>query len=112
MRSYRPELLISIFLIALTLSVYWQVQHYEFVNLDDDHYITENPNIRNGLSKEGLKWAFTFNDVSYWHPLTWLSHMLDCQLYGVTPQGHHFNSLLLHIINVLLLFMILKQMTG
>jgi tetratricopeptide (TPR) repeat protein len=111
-RQKHPELIICMILIIAILGVYWQVQHYEFVNLDDDHYIAENPNIRNGLTKDGLLWALNFNDVSYWHPLTWLSHMLDCQLYGVNPQGHHFNSLLLHIINALLLFLILKRMTG
>ena len=112
MQRYRPDLLISILLIAITLAVYWQVRHHEFVNLDDNHYVTENPAVRNGVTKEGLTWAFAYNDVSYWHPLTWLSHMVDAQLYGVDPEGHHFNSVLFHVANTILLFLILRQMTG
>lgn len=104
--------LISVVLILLPLLVYWQVQSFEFINLDDPLYITENPVVRAGLSKQGLVWAFSFNDVSYWHPFTWLAHMLDCQLYGLHPKGHHLNNILLHIASTILLFLSLKSMTG
>jgi tetratricopeptide (TPR) repeat protein len=110
--SGRLPLLIGIALVILPLLIYWQVQNFEFVNLDDPLYITENLTVRKGLTKEGAIWAFAFNDVSYWHPLTWLSHMLDCQLYGLDPRGHHFNNILLHIASTLLLFFSLKAMTG
>jgi tetratricopeptide (TPR) repeat protein len=110
--SRRLPHLMSIVLIILPLLIYWQVQNFEFVNLDDPLYITENPTVQKGLTKEGIIWAFAFNDVSYWHPVTWLSHMLDCQLYGLDPRGHHFNNVLLHIASTLLLFLSLKAMTG
>jgi hypothetical protein len=95
--SRRLPLLIGILLTILPLLTYWQVQTFEFINMDDPLYITDNPSVRNGLSKEGIMWAFTFNDTSYWHPLTWLSHMVDCQLYWLNPQGHHFTNLFFHI---------------
>jgi hypothetical protein len=110
--SRRLPLLIGILLTILPLLTYWQVQTFEFINMDDPLYITDNPSVRNGLSKEGIMWAFTFNDTSYWHPLTWLSHMVDCQLYWLNPQGHHFTNLFFHIASTLLLFLTLRTMTG
>jgi protein O-mannosyl-transferase len=104
--------LFSVALILLPLLVYWQVQAFEFIDLDDPLYITENPTVRAGLSKQGFVWAFSFNDIGYWHPLTWLAHMLDCQLYGLHPKGHHLNNLLLHIASTILLFLSLNSMTG
>ena len=104
--------LISVVLILLPLLVYWQVQSFEFIDLDDPRNITENPTVRAGLSKQGFVWAFSFNDIGYWHPLTWLAHMLDCQLYGLHPKGHHLNNLLLHIASTILLFLSLNSMTG
>jgi Flp pilus assembly protein TadD len=112
MSRHRPELLVCLFLIIITLAAYWQVQHHGFINLDDDLYVTENQKILAGLTKDSIRWAFFSNDTNYWHPLTWLSHMVDSQIYGSTPSGHHFNSLLLHLANTLLLFLILKGMTG
>jgi Flp pilus assembly protein TadD len=91
---------------------YWQVQHHEFINLDDGTYVTQNPEVQAGLSGESLRWAFSFNHASYWHPLTWLSHMLDCQLFGLNPTYHHFSSLFIHIATALLLFMALTRMTA
>jgi len=91
---------------------YWRVQTFEFINMDDPLYILDNPPVRNGLTKEGIMWAFTFNDISYWHPLTWLSHMVDCEIYWLNPKGHHFTSVLFHMASTLLLFLTLKKMTG
>jgi Flp pilus assembly protein TadD len=100
-------------LIAAILLVFWQLTSYDFVNLDDDMYITENPYVRAGLSSEGIIWSFGFTEDSpYWHPLTWLSHMLDCQLFGLEPGMHHLSNLILHLVNSLLLLLILNRMTG
>jgi tetratricopeptide (TPR) repeat protein len=110
--SDRLPLLIGMALVILPLLIYWQGQNFEFVNLDDPLYITENPAVQRGLTKEGVIWAFAFNDVSYWHPLTWLSHMLDCQIYGLNPKGHHFTNVLFHVASTLLLFLTLRRMTG
>jgi tetratricopeptide (TPR) repeat protein len=96
----------------MILVLFWQVQYHEFINYDDYEYVIDNPNVRYGFSIKGLAWAFTTDYAANWHPLTWLSHMLDCELYGLNPRGHHLNSLILHIINTLLLFMVLKKMTG
>lgn len=94
------------------LAAFWQVQNNEFVNFDDGKYVTENRQVQDGLTWDGLVWAFTTMHANFWHPLTWLSHMLDCQLYGLNPGGHHFTNLLLHIANTLLLFLVLERMTG
>jgi tetratricopeptide (TPR) repeat protein len=93
------------------LAVYWQVQGHAFVTFDDYQYVVENPHVRHGLTLQGIVWAFTSGYASNWHPLTWLSHMLDCTLYGLNPKGHHFNNLLLHLTNTLLLFWVLRRMT-
>jgi Flp pilus assembly protein TadD len=106
------KLLIILCLASLPLVPYWQVQHHEFVNVDDDLYVTQNLKVQAGLTSESLRWAFSFDPESYWHPLTWLSHMLDCQLFGLNPGSHHFISLLIHIANTLLLFLALKRMTA
>src|SRR5512139_4026541 len=84
-------------LAALTLAVYAPVAGFDFVNLDDPLYVYENPNVRAGLTPEGIRWAFTSLDANFWHPLTWLSHMLDWQLFGPNASGHHATGLLLHI---------------
>jgi tetratricopeptide (TPR) repeat protein len=83
-----------------------------FVNYDDIAYVTENIHVQPGLTWEGVKWAFRSSTAGNWHPLTWLSHMLDCQLYGLHPWGHHLTSVLLHTANTLLLFMVLRRMMG
>ena len=111
MSHYRSEILISLFLIMATLAVFWQVQNHEFINYDDNRYVTENRNIREGLSMEGVTWAFTTGLHGHWHPLTWLSHMMDCELFGLNPGLHHLSSLFLHIVNTLLLFFVLNLMT-
>lgn len=109
--NIRCDLLICLFLILATLSVYWQVRDYAFVNFDDNAYIYENPYVRAGLTRESIAWAFTAAHSSNWHPLTWLSHMLDVQLYGLNPGQHHLTNVLLHILNTLLLFFLLRRMT-
>jgi Flp pilus assembly protein TadD len=95
-----------------TTAVFWQVCTYDFVNYDDPLYIYENPNIQAGITLKTIKWAFTTGYANFWHPLTWLSHMLDWQLFGSNPAGHHLVNLIFHIANTLLLFLVLKRMTG
>jgi len=112
MRSHNLKLIVSLFLIIITLAVFWQVRNHEFVNFDDDDYITTNRYVQAGWTWEGVSWAFTSKFHGHWHPVTWLSHMTDCQLFGLNPAGHHLTSLFLHIANVLLLFLILERMTG
>ena len=92
--------------------VFGQTLHHEFVNLDDEDYVYENPTVSRGLTSYGITWAFTHTYASNWHPLTWISHMLDCQLYGLNPGGHHLTSVLLHAATAILLFLVLRQMTG
>ena len=86
---------------------------YQFVNFDDPQYVYHNKHILDGLTRNGIAWAFTASYASNWHPLTWLSHMLDCQCYGLWwPGGHHLTNVLLHALTVVLLFRVLRQMTG
>ena len=106
------KFIICVFLVISTLAVYWQVQDHEFVNYDDDVYITENGHVHVGLTGESIVWAFTTSYASNWHPMTWLSHMLDYELYGDLPKGHLLTNVLLHITNALLLFMVLFRLTG
>jgi protein O-mannosyl-transferase len=107
-------ILICLFLISVTLFVYWPVQDYDFVNFDDSIYVYENRYVQEGLTLRSILWAFSFSkkEGTYWHPLAWLSHMLDCQLYGLNPGKHHLTNLFFHIANSLLLFLIFKLMTG
>ncbi|MFP6637917.1 MAG: glycosyltransferase family 39 protein, partial [Nitrospinaceae bacterium] len=95
-----------------TLAVYWQVQDHEFNNFDDPEYITENWHVQTGLTGESVVWAFTTSHASNWHPMTWLSHMLDYEIYGDRPKGHLLTNVLLHITNALLLFVVLFRLTG
>jgi tetratricopeptide (TPR) repeat protein len=110
-KSHRLKFLISLFLVAATLAVFGQVRNHAFINFDDNVYITENPHVKLGLTLKGVVWAFTTMYAANWHPLTWLSHMLDCQLYGLNPAGHHLTNLVFHIVNALLLFFVLKRIT-
>lgn len=105
------RLLISLFLIMATVLVFWPVRNHEFLNYDDNEYITGNPQVKGGLTLKGFIWAFTTTHAANWHPLTWLSHMLDYDLYGLAPGGHHLTSVLFHMANALLLFFILHRMT-
>jgi len=92
--------------------VYAQVGTFDFVDFDDNLYVTENSYVQKGLTKEGFIWAFTTSYAGNWHPVTWLSHMLDSELYGLNPAGHHYTNIGFHIANALLLFFILFRMTG
>jgi Tfp pilus assembly protein PilF len=104
--------IICLTLALVTATLYWPVMQHQFINIDDDQYITNNPHIQAGLTWPGLAWAFRTGYAANWHPLTWISHMLDCQLFGLNPAGHHLTNLLFHIANTLLLFLWLKQLTG
>lgn len=99
-------------LAAMVWLVFGQTVHHQFINLDDGAYVYKNPQVFRGLTGEGIVWAFTQSHAANWHPLTWLSHMLDCQLYGLSPGGHHLTNVLLHAANAILLFLVLRQMTG
>lgn len=107
----RPALLAAA-LSLLTLAAFWPSLGNGFVNLDDPLYVTGNRMVRKGITPEGLAWVRTANVANNWHPLTMLSHMLDCQLFGMSPAAHHSTSLFLHLANVLLLFAVLRRMTG
>jgi hypothetical protein len=95
-----------------TLAVYWPVCHYDFIDYDDDGYVFNNPTVRGGLSWWGLVWSFVDQHECNWHPLTWLSHMLDCQLFGLHAGAHHLVNVLFHCANAVLLLLLLNAMTG
>ncbi|MGD1153989.1 MAG: tetratricopeptide repeat protein [Syntrophales bacterium] len=111
LKPIHRDLIISFFLVLVTAAVFWQVSSFDFVRYDDDKYVTENRHVQAGLTRGGIAWAFLSVYANNWHPLTWLSHMLDCQLFAANPAGHHLTNLFFHIINTLLLFLILKRMT-
>ena len=99
-------------LVVLTLAAYWQVGAFDFIGYDDNQYVYDNLHVRKGLSWENVGWAFTTGRASNWHPLTWLSHMLDVQLFGLRSGAHHAVNLAFHVANTLLLFLILRRMTA
>jgi tetratricopeptide (TPR) repeat protein len=103
---------VALLLAVATALVYLPVRHSEFISYDDPDYVTNNPEVKAGLSFAGLKWALRTGQAGNWHPVTWLSHMLDVQVFGLNSTGHHFTNLLLHIANTLLLFALLRRMTG
>ncbi|HZR78081.1 MAG TPA: hypothetical protein VFA58_02680, partial [Chthoniobacterales bacterium] len=103
---------ICIGLTILIWVVFGQTLRYGFVNFDDDRYVYENSHITAGLTLAGLKWFLTHSHASLWHPLTTFTHMLDCQIYGLNPAGHHFSNVLLHNVATILLFFLLAAMTG
>ena len=108
----RIDVVICVFLVLATLIVYRGIQHYAFTNYDDNLYVTENLHIQKGFSSENLKWAIHATHSFNWHPLTWLSHTLDVELYGLDAGGHHLTNVLFHMVNAVLLFVLLKGMTG
>ena len=108
----RGVLLIGLLLAAVTLILYWPVQSFDFVNFDDDIYVTDNRQVQRGLSMEGLRWAFTTFHAGNWHPLTWISHMTDVEAYGLDAGGHHRTNALIHAAAALLLYIVLRAMTG
>src|SRR3984893_15432374 len=103
---------VSVLLAAIVWIVFGQTLRHEFVNFDDDQYVYENPRITNGLTLERIQWAFTHVHAGNWHPLTTISHMLDCQHYGVQPWGHHLTNVLLHVLAAVFLFLALRELTG
>jgi tetratricopeptide (TPR) repeat protein len=105
------SLLLCILLAAITFAVYWPVHSHEFVRYDDDTYVTHNPNVKSGLSWQGIKWAFTTGYAANWHPLTWLSHQLDYTLFAGSSAAHHLVNVLFHVVNTILLFIFLARMT-
>ncbi|MCX5878494.1 MAG: tetratricopeptide repeat protein [Deltaproteobacteria bacterium] len=108
----RKEIILALILVAAMWAVYWPVKDHEFVNFDDDLYITENWVVQKGLTRESVVWAFTTTFPAYWHPLTWLSIMADVELFGLDPGRHHLSNVFLHTINALLLFALLLHMSG
>lgn len=103
---------LSLLLVVVTLCVFNRASQNSFINFDDDGYVTENQHLRAGLTWETVRWAFTTNAQSNWHPLTWLSHVVDYQLFHFNPSGHHYTSVLLHALNAVLLFLLLQGATG
>jgi tetratricopeptide (TPR) repeat protein len=109
----KPALIFICFaLTASTLLVFWQVHAFDFVNYDDDDYVYENQHVLGGLTYDGIIWAFTSGQAANWHPVTWLSLMLDCQLFGTNPGRMHMVNVVFHLVNTLLLFAVLRKMTG
>ena len=104
--------MLCLVLALLTLAVYNPVSHHPFVNYDDNLYITQNPHVRAGLTWDSMRWAFTTFDQANWHPLTWISHELDYQLFKLNPAGHHYSNVLLQGVNAVLLFLVLQWATG
>jgi protein O-mannosyl-transferase len=105
-------ILACLFLLVATFVVYYPVQNYDFVNYDDTDYVYKNRHVQDGLTWDSLPWALTTTHAGNWHPVTWVSHMLDCQFFGLKPGWHHLGNLIFHITNALLIFLILLSMTG
>ncbi len=110
--GYKTKLLLYIILVAVTLAVYWQVHQFDFVNIDDNIYVTENYHIKSGITLQSIRWAFSTTYAEFWHPLTWLSLMADYELYGLHAGGYHVTNLIFHILSTLLLFWLFSRMTG
>src|SRR6185369_6917899 len=110
-REMRRNLLIGLLLAALTLGSYWPVRNYDFIFYDDPQFVTENAQIQSGLTKDTVVYAFTHPVVGNWHPLTTLSHALDCELLGLNAGSHHLVNAVLHAANAALLFLLLRQLT-
>ena len=113
-RRLTHPVVIALLLAGVTIAVYWPVFRHEFINYDDPYYVTENPRVQAGLTPAGIVWAFTrlHGDRTYWHPVTGLSHMLDCQLFGLHAGAHHLVNVFFHAANVVLLFGVLRRLTG
>jgi len=109
---FRSPPLLCLLLAVTTFVVYLPALRNDFVNYDDSDYVTANSHVQTGLTWENIKWAFTTGHASNWHPISWLSHMLDCQLFGQDAAMHHFVGVLFHVANTLLLFLLLRQITG
>src|SRR5512136_12590 len=108
----RNKIVLSAILIAVTLAVFSRTTGHQFINFDDPGYVTANPVVKGGITCANIAWAFTATAMSNWHPLTWLSHMADVQLFGLNPAGHHLMSVFIHALSALLLFLLLSRITG
>jgi Tfp pilus assembly protein PilF len=108
----KRTLVLSLSLVVITLLLYNRVSHFSFLNFDDERYVTDNLHVRAGLHWSTVAWAVTSTTDANWHPLTWLSHALDCQLFGMNPAGPHFINVLLHALSAVLLFLLLARSTG
>jgi Flp pilus assembly protein TadD len=111
-RALSNPVCLCLLLVAVTLAVYWPVTSYDFLNYDDPDYFSSNPHVQAGLTSDNVVWAFCTGYASNWHPLTWLSLMLDRELSGPGPAGPHFTNLLFHLANTVLLFLLLRQLTA
>ena len=112
-KKFNKDTLCICFILAVMVwAVFGQTRHFDFVNYDDDIYVYENIHITNGLTIDGIQWSLTHEHGGNFHPLTSLSHMIDVQLYGLDPGGHHLSNVLLHMANVMLLFWLLYLMCG
>ena len=107
-----PSWLAGLVLILVTLLLYAPTLFSQFLYYDDDFYIFENAHVLSGLSPTFFKWFLTANVIGNWHPLTFLSHAIDCQIFGLWPGGHHLTSVLFHTANALLVFILFSRMTG
>src|ERR1035441_5816493 len=112
MKNTRRAALTCVLLGAVTLAAFWPVIHNDFVSYDDREYVTQNPHVLAGWTWANAGWAFRTGHAGNWHPLTWLSHILDVQLFGLRPAWHHLTSLLLHAVNAVLLLILLRRLTG
>ena len=111
-RSRVPVWLMAGLLVLVTIAIYWPVMSHNFVNFDDDLYVCQNAHVRGGLTWQSIQWAFSSLEAGFWHPLTWLSILADCQFYGLKAWGHHLTSVLLHAASTGGLFLALRRMTG
>jgi tetratricopeptide (TPR) repeat protein len=109
---YYSDIFIYAFLCVSILSVYWQVLTFDFISFDDYMYVRDNPIVRQGITFEGIKWAFATMYAGNWHPLTWLSHMMDIEIFGLNPGMYHVMNVFIHMASTLLLFYCLRRMTG
>lgn len=108
----RRDIVVCFLLVIVTVCPYWQVKNHEFIEYDDPAYVTDNEYVKSGLSLKNIRWAFTTTECSNWHPVTWMSHMLDCQLFGMNAGAHHLMNLFFHLINTLMLFLLFRRMSG
>jgi len=107
-----PAWLMAVLLVLVTMALYWPATRCDFVTLDDNTYVIDNTHVSSGLTFANVWWALGSGYAANWHPVTWLSHMLDCQMFGLKPWGHHLTSVLLHALNAGLVFALLQLMTG
>ena len=106
------NILICLLLAVSIVVVYWQTGNFDFVNYDDPIYVKDNPLVKHGLTLDGIKWALTMVYASNWHPLSWISHMIDVDLFGMRPGMHHLTNVLFHVLNSILLFIVMNRMTS